>query len=303
VYNVGYYVATVLLLAAYIMVGRTSGRLRMMQRSQARAAAGDGSAPGARAATLEHALKCYTSECAAPIPSRRGFGGRGDGSSVGSVHSPLPRGRSLAASNGGSFKTDPSSADALTVPAADCKVTVGTALGLAVWATFWFCGVQLAFIWGFLTLCLHFVPWLGAPLALLLPVPFILLDKQLNSADAASQQQVALVAPVLAQLVCNAILEPWLLEYTAPTLSLHPVASLLSVVICWRAWSIVGAAVALPLLAALRVALDGIDHPVAELLSAALRPASPGRSPTAGGDGSAVSRSSMPATAAIWVAH
>ena len=258
-YNVGYYVATVLLLAAYIMVGRPSGgRTRRLHLTSATtgttgSSSTIGSQAGPQTAELvELTLKRYTS----------------------------------------------------------CKALSGAVLGTLVALIYHLCGVQLAFLWGLLTFLLEFVPYLGPLFALLLPLPFIIFAQimRVDPAQAAAAAAtaaaasgaagggsasgntiptgpgsggdeggaldlttVALLAPLTLHL-CNAALEPFFFRLAAPALCLDRVCVLVAVAICWQAWSVVGAAVAVPLLATSRIVLDGIDHPVAPLVSAILRP-------------------------------
>jgi hypothetical protein len=61
-----------------------------------------------------------------------------------------------------------------------------------------------------------------------------------------------------------------LLRRAVPALCLDRIAVVVAVVICWQAWSVVGAAVAVPLLATTRVLLEGVDHPAAVLAVALL---------------------------------
>lgn len=139
-------------------------------------------------------------------------------------------------------------------------------------------GLELWLCFGVLTFLLNFIPNVGAPIAVMLPMPLIALDPSFPPLAVA----LAFLLPATFATFCKDVLEPLVLGQST---SLQPVAVLLSIM-CWGAvWGMTGMVMAVPMTAVLRIYLEGVDHPLpryfAQLLAG--KPAAPKARPAAAG--------------------
>lgn len=131
--------------------------------------------------------------------------------------------------------------------------------GLGVMVTMWLCNVRLALVWGVMAFQLNFIPNVGSFLALMVPLPVILLDDGLNIA----QLLCALVIPAVIQLSVGNGLEPMMF---GAMLNLTSISILASLVLFGAMWGLCGAVLSVPLLAIIRIVLTRADHPLAKRL-------------------------------------
>jgi AI-2 transport protein TqsA len=138
------------------------------------------------------------------------------------------------------------------------SAVTGLLVGLALFAL----GVPLAFLFGFLTFLLNFIPTVGMILATLLPVPVILLSPDLSPAA----QVLAVAAPAVIQGVIGALVQPRVL---GRSFGLHPVSILLALIFFGMIWGVAGAFLATPIMAVLKIVLERVPdtRPVAALLA------------------------------------
>jgi len=136
--------------------------------------------------------------------------------------------------------------------------TTGTLVGL----TLSLLGVDFAWMFGFLAFLLNFIPSIGSIIAILLPIPVILLSPKMSTAA----RILAIVIPALIQFAIGNLLQPKLM---GRSLDLHPVAVLLSLIFFGAIWGIVGMVLATPITAVLKIFLEKFEYtsPVANLLS------------------------------------
>jgi AI-2 transport protein TqsA len=144
-------------------------------------------------------------------------------------------------------------------------ILFSTALGLLVAGVLALCGVQFAGLFGFLAFFLNFIPNVGGIIATLLPLPIILLSPDMSFVA----KVFALAGPGLIQFVTGNIIQP---RVQGSALDLHPVIVLMALIFFGMIWGIVGAFLAVPITATIRIVLEKIPdtRPVAELLAGRL---------------------------------
>lgn len=142
------------------------------------------------------------------------------------------------------------------------KTLISAVTGVLVGAVLAALGVELAFVFGFFTFVLNFVPTVGSVVATLLPLPIVLVSPQMSAAYAI----LALLLPFLIHFVIGNFIDPMLM---GDSLDLHPVSVLLSLMIWGAIWGVVGMLLAVPLTASLKMLLErtSLTAPVAEALA------------------------------------
>lgn len=109
--------------------------------------------------------------------------------------------------------------------------------------------VPLALCICLVTFIMNWIPNLGPVVATLLPLPILILDPSLSNVQAV----LAVVLPGIVHFVVGNILEPIVFDRQ---LFLHPVVILLSLGMWYTLWGAVGAMLAVPLTAMLRIYCD-----------------------------------------------
>jgi AI-2 transport protein TqsA len=144
-------------------------------------------------------------------------------------------------------------------------ILFSTGLGLLVAGVLALCGVQFAGLFGFLAFFLNFIPNVGGIIATLLPLPLILLSPDMSFVA----KVTALAGPGIIQFVTGNIIQP---RVQGSALDLHPVIVLMALIFFGMIWGIVGAFLAVPITATIRIVLEKIPdtRPVAELLAGRL---------------------------------
>ncbi len=113
--------------------------------------------------------------------------------------------------------------------------------------------VQFAVVFGFLAMILSFIPTVGGLLATLLPVPVILLDNDLSTTG----KILAIFIPAAFQTILGSVIQP---RFQGKALDLHPVTVMIAVVFFGILWGLVGAFLATPIAAVLKIVLYGIPQ-------------------------------------------
>jgi AI-2 transport protein TqsA len=149
------------------------------------------------------------------------------------------------------------------------KTLISAVTGALVGAVLAALGVELAFVFGFFTFVLNFVPTVGSVVATLLPLPIVLVSPHISVGYAV----LAMLLPFLIHFVIGNFIDPMLM---GDSLDLHPVSVLLSLMIWGAIWGVVGMLLAVPLTASLKMLLERaeVTAPVAEALAGRLNPAS-----------------------------
>jgi AI-2 transport protein TqsA len=109
-------------------------------------------------------------------------------------------------------------------------------------------GVQQAPLFGLMAFLLNFIPNLGAFVAVLLPLPLVLLQD-----GAGSSLALAALLPAAVQLLLGGVLEPRLM---GRAMGLHPVTVLLGLLVWASLWGPAGMVLAVPLTSVCRLLFE-----------------------------------------------
>lgn len=141
------------------------------------------------------------------------------------------------------------------------KVLISTGTAVCVGLVLSLLGVPLAIVFALMTFLLNFIPSFGSLVAVLLPLPIVLVDPQIGSVSAV----LAIVLPAAIQLLFGNFLEP---KIMGESLELHPAVILVALVLWGMLWGIVGMFLAAPMTATLKIILERMEHtrPIADLL-------------------------------------
>jgi AI-2 transport protein TqsA len=141
------------------------------------------------------------------------------------------------------------------------KLITSSVTAAIVFVIFTALGLDLAFVFGFLVFLLNFIPTVGSFFATLLPLPVAFVQY-----DSFTPVVLVLVLPGLVQFIIGNIIEP---RVMGQSLNIHPVAVLLSLMFWSLIWGIVGAFLAVPITAVIKIALQKVEggNFVAQLLS------------------------------------
>ena len=129
-------------------------------------------------------------------------------------------------------------------------------VGAGVGVCYYLLKVDLAWVFGLLTMILNFIPNVGGVIAMALPTPIVLLDTRMSVAH----KVMAFVIPLCVHQIVGNYIEP---KVFGENLDLHPIIVLLSLTGWSAIWGIAGAILCVPIMAVLRVACMHIDHPYA----------------------------------------
>merc|ERR1719181_627964 len=128
------------------------------------------------------------------------------------------------------------------------------------------CGVKIGAVWGLLAFMLNFIPNVGSMIAMVLPLPFILLDEEMINNP--GLQTLALLGPAAVQGYVGNALEPGLF---GASLNLTEISVLLSLVLFSYIWGLYGAVLSVPVLGAMKIVLHHTPHPLAKTALASIR--------------------------------
>jgi AI-2 transport protein TqsA len=133
--------------------------------------------------------------------------------------------------------------------------------GALVWMILGAFNVPFAGFFGLLAFLLNFIPTLGSIIATLLPVPLILLSPTLG----VTEKVLAIALPATVQILIG-LLQP---RVQGQSLDLHPITVLLSLIFFGMIWGFVGAFLAAPITAVIKIILERIPatRPTAALLA------------------------------------
>ncbi|MBT9491351.1 MAG: AI-2E family transporter [Paucibacter sp.] len=135
-------------------------------------------------------------------------------------------------------------------------------VGLAVWLSFSWLGLQYAAVWGLLAFCLDFIPYIGA---IILAVGASLVGfVQFGGVDMA----LAIGGTVMGiHMLSGNLLAPWLMSRAA---RMNPVAVFVGLLLFGWLWGIWGLLLGVPILTVVKAVCDRLDplQPIGELLGA-----------------------------------
>ena len=121
--------------------------------------------------------------------------------------------------------------------------------------------VEMAFLFGVLTVLFNFIPTIGSIVATLIPVPVILLQFAFGW-----QLWVLLVVSAVIQFTIGSVIEPKLM---GERMDLHPITVLLFLMFWGLVWGLPGMFLAVPITAVLKIVLSRIEatRTLAELMA------------------------------------
>eukprot|EP01051_Picozoa_sp_SAG22_P004067 SAG22_NODE_210_length_15092_cov_81.740946_2_plen_526_part_00 len=127
----------------------------------------------------------------------------------------------------------------------------GLCLGIA--------GVPMAGVFGLLSTLLNYIPSVGSMIAMVLPIPIIILDPVL--AENPAMFYLALIGPCAVQGYIGNVLEP---AVFGASLNLTALSILMALIFYGAVWGLSGAVISVPLLGAAKIVMHHTDHPMAQ---------------------------------------
>jgi len=132
------------------------------------------------------------------------------------------------------------------------KVLTSFGTGLIVGVTLLLLDVELALMFGLITILLNFIPSVGSIFATLLPLPIILLQFGLGL-----KFYLAIAIMGIVQIVIGNIVEPKLM---GEGLGLHPITLLVFLIFWGLVWGIPGMFLAVPITSILKIILSKMEN-------------------------------------------
>ena len=125
--------------------------------------------------------------------------------------------------------------------------------------------MRLAVLFGLLAFLLNYIPNIGSMLAMLLPIPIIIVDEVPEDdfpGPEPLRQALAFLLPAMVQVYVGNVLEP---AVFGKSLNVTAIAVLIALVMWGSIWGLQGAILSVPLLAAMKIMLEEWDHPLAKM--------------------------------------
>ena len=154
-------------------------------------------------------------------------------------------------------------ADAQVLSYIKGKVLISLGVGVATALILLAVGLDLWLVFGVMAFWLNFIPNVGSVVAVLLPMPVVLLDPTFSSGAVF----LALVLPFGVHAIAGNVFEPLVFGHS---MELAPVTILLSLMLWGSVWGVTGMVLAVPMTAVLRIHLAYVDHPLPRYLAARL---------------------------------
>jgi len=121
----------------------------------------------------------------------------------------------------------------------------------------------LGMIFGLLSFLLNFIPNVGSAIAILLPMPILILSDQTSS-----QKAIAFAGPMIVQGYVGNVMEPTLF---GAALNLTAISILLALVLFAAVWGLPGAVICVPALGISKIVCHHTDHPQAKAYLGSVR--------------------------------
>jgi predicted PurR-regulated permease PerM len=139
--------------------------------------------------------------------------------------------------------------------------SINISIGFIVMATTWVLGISDPFLWGTLAAVLSFAPYVGE-----LAIVILLSLAGILTFDNIVQAFVAPAVYFVLMTICWQGVVPFVV---GRRMTLSPVAIFITIIVLGWMWGVVGALVAVPVLASLKIICERVGplHPVAEFLS------------------------------------
>lgn len=145
------------------------------------------------------------------------------------------------------------------------KFLVSLVTAFSVGAILHLLDVPLALMFALLVFLLNWIPSVGSIIATLLPLPVVMVDPSVSNTTAT----LAIALPGAIQLTVGNFIEP---KVYGESLDVHPIVTLMSLVLWGTLWGVVGMFLAAPLAAIIRILLGRLEHtrPFAEAMAGRL---------------------------------
>lgn len=145
------------------------------------------------------------------------------------------------------------------------KFVLSAGTGVLTSLILWSLGIKWAAVFGILAFILNFIPSVGSVVAVVLPLPLVVLEPDVTGLTIT----LAIVLPSIVQVVIGNIIEP---KWMGDSLQLHPITILLALVFWSMLWDVPGMLLATPICAAMRIVFDSFEgtKPLARLLAGQL---------------------------------
>jgi hypothetical protein len=137
------------------------------------------------------------------------------------------------------------------------KTKLSALTAVLVTLALFLCGVKLWLVWGVLAFVLNFIPTVGSLIAMVLPLPVIIVDDTLS----VGTKLLAFLLPALVQGYVGNVLEPAMF---GKSLNLTAISVLCALVLWSAIWGISGAILSVPLLGVTKLLLAQADYPLAK---------------------------------------
>lgn len=141
------------------------------------------------------------------------------------------------------------------------KTAVSLTMGVLAGTILSLLGIELAVVFGLITVVMNFIPNVGPIIATFLPLPMVLVSPDVSRTEAV----LAIILPGIIHFFLGNLLEPKLL---GDTMDLSPVVVLLSLTVWTALWGGIGALLAVPITAVIQILCERLDftRPIAEVL-------------------------------------
>ena len=146
------------------------------------------------------------------------------------------------------------------------KTAISALTGLLVTIFLLIGNCPLAAVWGLLSFMLNFIPNVGSALAIVLPLPIIILAGE--DTMSGGQKAIAILGPTAVQGYVGNALEPTLF---GAALNLTAISILLGLVLFSAVWGLPGAVLSVPILGIMKIVAHHTDHPQAKSFLATVR--------------------------------
>ena len=134
------------------------------------------------------------------------------------------------------------------------KVIISAITGILVGVTLVFLRVDMAVMFGMLTFLLNFIPTLGSFVAVILPIPLVLLDPDKSWITI----MLVIVLPTIIQIVIGSFIEPMI---AGKAMEMSALAVLISLSFWVSVWGIPGGIISVPLTVVIKLLLESTRVP------------------------------------------
>jgi len=144
------------------------------------------------------------------------------------------------------------------------KTALSALTGFLVFLFLSIAGVPLSAVFGLLAFLFNFIPNVGSLIAMVLPLPIIILDESITPV----WKIIAFCGPAAVQMYVGNFLEP---AVFGASLNLTALSVLIALVFYAFLWGLRGAVLSVPLLGAMKIILHHTEHPLAKYMLVLIR--------------------------------